>query len=342
MRRRVVLWHPDPRNSQSPHIAKLSRALRKEGVEVRGLNLRSVLGRRRIVHIHWPEHFVRSNRGLPRRVLKAIHGVLLCLLLTARGHRLVWTVHNLEPRTTSPMLRLLDRFIFGAISGCVRRVILLAPGQEAEAEAAFPKLRGVPTTTCRSGIDGSRLWARPASEGAASLLMLGALARDKRLLELAEAFADAQAQRPRSLRRLVLAGRPVSAPLVEGLLEISAREPGLTVVPRHVSEAELTELLGQVDGLISLMPFNSYAPVTALEQGLPIVMADNARSRDLQESLGERWVLAVSDRLDAEAIEAIYGWLRLERSRPRPSAFDLWSRRRSARCVASVYDLAAG
>lgn len=248
----------------------------------------ALLGRYDVLHLHWPEHLVRSPDAI-RRLAKHALAWLLVARLRLSGIPVVRTLHNLQPHEgTSPA----ERLLFVAIARRTAAWVRLNP--------VTPLADGARGVTIPHGHyrDVYREVAVGASQVPGRLLQFGQLRPYKGTERLLEAFRawDEQA----SLR---IVGEPWGDDVAAAIATASAEDPRVTGALHRVSDERLATEIREAE--LVVLPYrdvhNSGAALLALSLDRPVLMPRNPATSALAEEVGHDWVylfdgdLAVAD-----------------------------------------------
>jgi beta-1,4-mannosyltransferase len=340
-----VLAFPDAAEANgNPYVALLHEEMRADGVVIDHVSGRRMLSRPDVVHVHWPEQFVRTDDA---RTLAYDAGKLLLLIAAARarGAVLVWTAHNLQPHEPRHQ-RLMDAFLALFVAQ-VDLVIGLTAGSRAPLVARHPLLKRRPFVVVAHGhyrdaytsaerdkaASRRRLGLAPTRR---TLLTLGHVRGYKNIAELVEAFVSAQ--EPEA--QLAIVGRLGSEGLGE---EIEAARAGDERVHLRLTAATPDEVVSwhaAADVVVlaynTSSSLNSGAALLALSLDRPVVMPDGPSARELRHQVGAEWVIPVQG--DApDFLAAALAVPTPTRSRPSLDHLD-WQR--LARQTLAAYELA--
>lgn len=317
-----VIIHPVVNERTSPHLVRLTEAFDAEGIDFRRLRATALTGREPVlVHVNWPEHIVRSDGPLAKRLLKQAEAVVITILLLLRPHRVVWTAHNLAPHDgwKGPI----ERILFWAMCRRMRAVVVLVPGHEQQIVERYPNLVGVPFVPIEWGsvaVSSDSPPARPGVGVPVRLLMVGAIGPYKQQLDvmrwLAPFVESGQAT-------LTLAG-PVGDHDYLEQVRAAAPPGGLEVIDRWVSDPELDDIIRSHHAVLAPQEnaFNTGVPYVALPAGTPVAMSPSRQADWLIESQGEQWVRVLPDTNDEMAIAQLLAWAALERTGASPGPWD--------------------
>lgn len=124
-----------PKSIKNPHLPLLYEGLTEShGVRADEFNLYRILfGRYDILHIHWPDRVL--SWAAPRFVsLVALEAMLM--LARVRGIRVVWTCHNLRPKTS--VSRFYKRWYISVLRRWVNAIIVPRDDLSAKVKRLFP------------------------------------------------------------------------------------------------------------------------------------------------------------------------------------------------------------
>lgn len=298
---RVLASPLAPETNGNPYVALLHDELRANGVVIDHLSGWRLLSRPDIVHVHWPEHLVRSDKA---RTLVWDGGKVLSLIAAARlrGAALVWTAHNLEPHERSHQ-RLLRAFL-GLFVAQVDLVIGLSAASHEALVERYPSLRGRPFVVIPHGhykdvyVGGEpdRLQCRRnlgLAQNRRTLLMLGYIRPYKNVAGLVNAFV----RMPEVQAQLAIVGRVSSAALAEGIRRAASDDERVRLSLSPASVDDIVSWHAASDVVVlpygGLSSLNSGAALLALSLNRPVVMPDGPSARELLEQVGPEWLIPV-------------------------------------------------
>lgn len=258
-----------------------------------------ITGRYDVLHLHWPEAMMRADSRV-MLLAKQVAMSALVLRLTLTRRTVVRTLHNLSPhepssRFTGMLLRRLDRM--------TRHWILL--------NDAVPVDRA-PQTVVPHGhyLDVLERVDVPVEPG--RLLFFGLVRRYKGVDRLVDAYRGVAADDSGSL---VVAGGVVEEDLRAALDAAAAADDRIHVVPRYVSEAELSHELARCE--LVVLPYddfyNSGALLMAMSARRPVMVPRTATTVRFQQEFGERWVLLYDGPLTTQHLTDAVRRVRAER-----------------------------
>lgn len=306
---RVLQSHGAPGPQTNPYITMLAETLeRTPGVHSRPFSWRTaLLGRYDVFHVHWPEPLVHGRTPLRALVREALSIALLARLRLGRV-RVVRTRHNLQAHEDPS--RAARRFT-GGLARRSRADIAL--GTVTPPEQAPQSV--IPHGHYRSWYGA---FPQPAAERG-RLATVGMLRPYKGVEALIEAFAQAPTE-----MSLHLAGRPLDATFGAHLAALSAADPRITLVARHIDDAEFTAAIRQAE--LVVLPYtalhNSGAALAALSLDRPVLLPEGPASRALSAEVGPGWVSLFTAPLDAGDLTTALAAARTLPPGARPSLAD--------------------
>lgn len=277
-RLRVMMSTPAIRDTTNPYIVQLVDAVGRE-VDVQLFSWRSaVLGRYDVLHVHWPEIFTSASSG-PKRWARRILTSTLQTRLAVTKTALVRTAHNERPhestsRVDGAILRRWNRLTTLWIilnerthTETAAERMLIPHGHYRDHFASFPRLE--------------------ATEGLVSVV--GHIRPYKGMEELVAAVADDSGD---GAFRLHVAGKPADAALGETLTENASGSDRITLELDFVDDRRIVEIISTSS--LVVLPYrqlhNSGVALLALSLDRPVLVPDNAVTRDLQREVGASWV----------------------------------------------------
>lgn len=290
-RLRVMMSTPAIRETTNPYIVQLVDSVGRE-VDVRLFSWRTaILGRYDVLHVHWPEIFTSASSG-PKRWARRVLTLALQGRIAVTKTALVRTAHNERPhestsRVDSGILRRWNRLTTLWIilnertrTETAAERVLIPHGHYRDHFAPFPR--------------------QAATEGLVSVV--GHIRPYKGMEELVAAVADDSAE---DAFRLHVAGKPADAALGEILTANASGSDRITLELDFVDDRRIVEIISS-SSLVAL-PYrqlhNSGVALLALSLDRPVLVPDNAVTRDLQQEVGASWVHLLD--ADAELTQAI-------------------------------------
>jgi beta-1,4-mannosyltransferase len=305
----VVGSWPGEEFRDNPYIARFCESLRSAGIRVESVAqpwdaLNTKLD---ILHIHWPEQ-VLWGHGKAAGLARASAVLAALALLRARGVRLVWCVHNLEPHDPGRARKLAWRYYAASIAQLVHGYVTLSPSTLALARARFAALARKPASSIwhapyRIGsvpADAQLRARQGVLEGETLLVFVGAIRRYKGVVELVRCFAGMASP----TLRLLVAGELGDPALGDTLTQLAARDPRLHLAFGRLSDQELLATVCGADAVV--LPFertlHSGSLIYALSCGKPVITPRTAYASDLAALLGSEWVRTYEPPLTPELL----------------------------------------
>lgn len=322
-----VLARPAYRNrAKLPYNGLLYDAVRSYGVEVAEWHWRRIVGSTfSIVHVHWPESLL-DVRTAARARLSALSHLMLLDIARARGARLVWTVHDLEPHDfvfEALERRFLERFV-----ARVDAVIGLSAAGLNAAHGRWPALSSRPSFIVPHGhfreayprtLD--RKAARAALAIPESALVVAAFGQIRpyknfpRLIEIFRAVAPPHAM-------LVIAGRLNSrAPHAAQLVDAARGDPRIQLRLEFIPNQEVEFYLMSADLLVC--PFadilNSGSVILGLSFDRRVLAPRIGAMDELAREVGPDWLRLYDGPLDGPVLTGAMRWAQASPAAGRPS-----------------------
>jgi len=282
-----------PDRSPNPFIPLLIENL-GAAYEIVGFNFRTALiGRYRILHVHWPEVLVHSPSGLKRLVKLFLLSILIGLNRIRRVPHL-WTVHNEKPHEpTTPVERLGLRLWRAS---CARRIYLTRAGLQAAADSKGVVIVHGDYAQLRNS-NGAHI-AQPLP---GQLITFGLLRRYKSLESLVESVRRLPDETGISL---LLAGQPMPEEYGLTLLRACDEDRRISVSSKHHTDGELVRKITSSEFVV--IPYgrvyNSGAALLALTLGRPVITTDSPTMRELRDEVGPEWVYCLRQDLSSESL----------------------------------------
>ena len=238
-----------------------------------------------VLHVHWPEIFVRKSTGA-RRVISSLLLTLLILVLRVRRVPIVRTLHNLTPHEPGGaverfVLSLLDRAttVFVTINPVTvaprGHVIYIPHGHYHERFASIVKQKSEPGRLVYAGL------IRPY----------------KGIERLVGSFEALQDSSTASLR---IVGKP-TADLKQFVESATSRDPRVSAILEFVPDEVLVAEITRAE--LVCLPYdelhNSGMALVALSLNRPLLVPDTETTRALAEEVGPGWIHFFAGPLDA-------------------------------------------
>ena len=319
-----------PKGGGNAYLGLFSGSLEAGGAHVDDFNFwRAFFGRYDVVHIHWPDTHLRTHSWW-RAIGKHLRLALLCLVLRARGTRVVWMMHNLQPHEKDhPISAALFPRWFPRL--CTHVIALTAHGLHA-ARQLYPALRNKPSAIVPHGHYRDVYRDTPTRAAARSRLGLapdrftflyfGNIRRYKNVPALIRTFRELQERDV----QLVVAGLPVLGMKVEDLQAHAGGDDRIHLHLRFVPDEEVALYLAAADRVV--LPFdsilNSGSVLLALSLNRTVMAPRLGALPELEAQVGRRWLQLYSGELTPRLLRAarVDTTAPAEHERPDLAAFD--------------------
>lgn len=290
-RLRVMMSTPSIRATTNPYIVQLVDSVGRE-VDVRLFSWRdAILGRYDVLHVHWPEIFTSASTG-PRRWARRVLATALQGRLAVTRTALVRTAHNERPHESTSTV---DGLILRRWDRLTAMWILLNERTTTATEAARTF---IPHGHYRDHFAPyARRDPRPGH-----VSVVGHIRPYKGMEELVAATAADTAP---GAFHLHVAGKPADAALGELLVDNARASDRIALELDFVDDQRIVEIISSSS--LVVLPYrqlhNSGVALLALSLDRPVLVPDNAVTRDLQQEVGDTWVHLL--RADVELTQAI-------------------------------------
>lgn len=248
----------------------------------------ALFGRYDVLHVHWPEMFVR-DKSFPRRIVKRAMYVILMVRLRIEKVPVVRTLHNLRPHEAGSKF---EAFLIGWLERSTNAYVSLNPFSKVPTSAPNRLIR-------HAAYD--EVFARfphtPQVPG--RVLYFGLVRPYKGVESLLTAFSSV-----RLAATLRVVGRPSDD--LKSVLDVAqVADPRITVNARFVSDAELVGEITSAE--LVVLPYtkmhNSGALLAALSLNRHVLVPDTEVNRWIASEVGEEWFSFFSSRLTSSDIE---------------------------------------
>lgn len=318
-----------PRKGDNPYLERFAASLEAHGAQVEHFTFpRAWLRQHDVVHMHWPDTHLRTHSWW-RALGKHARLAATCLMLRARGTRIVWMMHNLQPHEKDHWIsaRLFPLW-FPRV--CTHTMALTQTGLAA-ARDLYPELRGKPSIAVLHGHYRRDYPTVPRREAARrelglptdrfTFLFFGSIRRYKNVPLLIRAF--------RELRepdvQLVIAGRPSVGMTPADIEPLAAGDTRIHMRLEFIADAQVPTYLAAADRVV--LPFdsilNSGSVLLALSLNRCVLAPALGALPELQAHVGERWLQLYTGALTPQLLRDSMGAdLPSEAEAPDLSAFD--------------------
>lgn len=302
-----VTWHPGPDESGSPYISTQANCLRRFGIEVKRLGLRSLLTSQ-VVHIHWPEHLVRGSSRSRRMLSPLFVALVMAGLKRPRAPALVWTIHNLAPHTspTNAAEQWLERVFNAFLIKRVDVVLILVDSQRRTILETYAFPAGTPLIHVPEGIEHRAIPDHGNPRDSINLVSIGSISPYKGFVYLAEQFSSIEDHEA----TLHIVGHPDSRDEVE-LLAHHQERGHISLDPRRIPDHEMERVLEQCDAVVVAHQgqFNSGSPWTALGANRPVIIVESDLATELRNAVGSDWIFVLPVDFGVAAIREAIAWV---------------------------------
>jgi glycosyltransferase involved in cell wall biosynthesis len=311
---RVLGWPAFANRAEQPYNALLYSHLQDLGVEVAEASAARVLGGRyHVLHLHWPDRRIRSQREFTAW----LRGTALIVLLDAarrRRMRIVWTVHNLAAHEGTHHPRLESRY-FDALTRRLDGIIALSEYGVRAARERYPRLRERPAFVVPHGhlrgvyadvITREQARAQLGLAGATRVIaFIGQVREYKNVPQLIEQFRALDGD-----LLLLIAGKAKPAPLGARIAQLAADDPRVRFIPSFVPDDELQIYLRAAD--LVVLPYrdilNSGSALLALSFDRPVLVPRRGAMDDLAAAVGDAWVRTYDGELTTNELRDALWW----------------------------------
>lgn len=309
----ILAWPKNKNKDNNPYQALLYDAIEvNENVTVKEFSLRSFifLKTNSILHIHWPDVFLATAKG-KKFWLKLVFLKVLFFLAYLKKVKVVWTAHNLKREGQRNSDRL-ARYFWPWFSKRVDGIIYMTKASKMVGEQHFPEWKNKPSTVIPHGhykpiiskidIDADK----ETIEGKIpEILFFGAITKYKNANKLLSAFLEV----PGGKASLTIKGKMSKVSPDETLLAelqnlSDIRSRYITFEDKFLDDDELVKQISSAE--LVVFPYsdvlNSGAAIFALSVGRPILASDTALFRELQQMIGNEWVMLIGGELSGSQL----------------------------------------
>jgi len=260
-------------------------------VEARTFSWRfALLGRYDVLHLHWPEHLLRSDRTVTT-ALRRLAVVTLMLRLRLTRTAVVRTVHNPSPHEGGPAA---ERLLLDALDAQTTLAVHLTE------RTIGTVLSGRRSIVVPHGH--YRDWYRRADDVQlvpGRLLHVGLLRAYKNVDQLIEAFGPAP---PTWQLRIV--GAPADEVLAAHVARAAAADPRIVAELRSVDDVQLAAEVAAAELVVLPYPARggSGAQLLALSLDRPVLVPAGPAADALRAEVGADWVQTYEGRLSSDVL----------------------------------------
>lgn len=286
----VLQSFPGVGRETNPYLTQLAESV-QPAVGLRFFSWReALLGRHDVLHVHWPERLLRSNKRIGR-IPRQLMFLLLLARISARRTAVVRTLHNLGSheqgsRAERALVRALDR----RTSAWIR----LNP--------FTPVPTPAPASTIKHG--DYRAWFaqhdRPERPQPGRVLFFGLIRPYKGVEDLIAAFAGV----PEDAATLHIVGKTGNPETRGRLTTLAAADPRVDIDLRYADDATLVREVAEAE--LVVLPYvavhNSGSALLALSLDRPVLMPRSDVVGWLQEEVGTDWLIDYEPPLTAATL----------------------------------------
>lgn len=309
------------------YISLLIRGLEQNGILVEKLGFSRVAARKvDIIHVHWPEHYLRKLTKFSH--WRLLVGFLLTLL-AAKINRIpvVWTVHNTSPHD-SPVSKLVLRGFFRVWLKSVDACIYMAQATADEARYVYPQLDKLDSALIPHGHykdvidDISKEKAKSQlglSDKQFAISHCGIIKEYKNTDALMDTFSELSGDD----FRLIVAGACKEKNLLSDLMIKSSKDFRISFENMFLTDEEMLVRVAASD--LVVLPYrrvtNSGAALYALSVGRPILAPALGAFIDLSKQFPD-WVCTYKGRFSASVLNEAIDKVRSMSSKDVPDLSD--------------------
>ena len=263
----------------NPYVKLLTDALPSNRIRTRWFRWRGILTDRfDVLHVHWPEFYIRHERAMGRLIKTVLFSVFLTRLWIQRKP-VVRTVHNLKPHESGSRF---EALLLSWLDAMTTRWVVMnesTPTPDAKATVLIPHGH-------------YREWYQIPSDAKpqpGSLLTFGRIRAYKGIDELLEAFSHLDTSVNVSLKVM---GKPDGVETVESLRNFADDDSRISLDMRFIPDDELALSIAMCQ--VVVLPYrdilNSGSALLALSLNRPVVMRETPSTLLLQNEFGPEWV----------------------------------------------------
>ena len=243
-----------------------------------------------VLHVHWPEIFVRKSTAV-RRVISSILLTLLIVVLRVRRVAIVRTLHNLTPHEPGGAL---ERFVLGVLDRATTLFVTINP----VTVAPRGRVVYIPHGHYRERF--AEIAKEPSESG--RLVYAGLIRPYKGIERLIGAFEELHDSDASSLR---IVGKPT--PELKQFIDVAtSRDSRVSAILEFVPDDMLVAEITRAE--LVCLPYdelhNSGMALVALSLNRPLLVPNTETTRALAEEVGPGWIHVFEGALDSEQLSA--------------------------------------
>lgn len=318
---KILVYPPLDNGSTNPLNAYMYNHLSLLGCSIEAFKLKGKLPQSDIVHVHWPDLFVRGFNGETitqrclltlRQVKKMKHFLRQLEVCKSRGAKLVWTVHNIKPHEKGNPIT--SKYFWRKFLQLVDGLIFLSKTSQTVALQGRPELRRISAQVIPRGNFDQLADRAPTFEQARNTLEIphnefvylffGKLRAYKNVEQLTQEFIRADIDRS----RLIIAGDDKQGKSIgRNLSRIEVQQPNIELDCRVVPDEDLLTYISACD--IVVLPYkeilNSAALLMALSCGRRVVCPNIGTMAEIAKMVGPEWVYTYEGNFEAKVLEDV-------------------------------------
>ena len=327
----------------NPYNAQLYRKVEASGHSVYEYSHKRVLMEKfDIVHVHWPDGYIDQRNWL-KAIQRALLLTLMLVISKAKGARLVWTAHNLQPHDAFHP-KFSQFYLRQFLKLCNGLIFLTEEGKNSFLEH-YPSEQDIPCAVIPHGHYRDS-YPEPISQEKAKeklglitqkkiLLFMGMIKPYKNCDALIKEFSAANLQD----YILVVAGKPETPKYKEQLELLAKDQENIHLRLEFIPDDQLHIYMSAADTVI--LPYksilNSGALLLALSFNKPVIAPHIGAFIELQNELGLQWVYSYTNELNASDLGFMLQQLN-QLTRPVSCPLDNYDWRNLAELTVNFYE----
>lgn len=251
---------------------------------------RAILGRYDLLHMHWPEYWIR-NADPVKRAMQSVLFPMLLLRLAVSRKPVVRTLHNVTPHEQGSRL---ERRLLGLLDHLTTVSVRLnkqTPVPEVGAVVDIP----------HGDFNAFRTLVEPTAPQPGRVLFFGHVRAYKGVPQLVRQFKQVDAPGV----QLRVAGSVKDPALEQELRRAAEEDPRVSLDLRFIADEDLAREV--IAATLIALPYeemhNSGAVFVALSLGRPVLVPASPTADELAAEVGERWVHRYSRPLTPTQLE---------------------------------------
>jgi len=238
---------------------------------------RAILGRYDLLHMHWPEYWIRNAHPVKRGLQTVLFPVLLARLAMTRTP-VVRTLHNVTPHEQGSRL---ERMLLGLLDRLTTVSVRL------NKQTPAPQVGDV-VDIPHGDFNAFRTLVQPTGPRPGRVLFFGHVRRYKAVPQLVAQFGRVTAPDA----RLRVTGSVKEPTLEQELRRVAEDDPRVSLDLRFIADEDLAREVNE--STLVALPYeemhNSGAVFVALSLGRPVLVPASSTADEIAAEVGERWV----------------------------------------------------